>query len=161
MQFKKIISTLIILFFFQGVIIQDGLCPIPNYDNYGTGAKRSSAAFPPRSLVRRPTRTPPRSFVGALHLNILHQSHYLSLNTLSPSLKINSNDFLLGFKAHRKLFVAGTSELLENDFDEEAKAKRSVIFDRIPTASEFGIKTVIFDYGNIFRMFDGIKRIIL
>ncbi len=40
----------------------------------GTVAKRPSAALSPRSFVRRPIRTPPRSLVDALHLAILQQS---------------------------------------------------------------------------------------
>lgn len=56
-------------------------------------------------------------------------------------------------KKEHKLLVK-TEKLLRRDFDAENKAIRSAILNQIPTVSEFGIKTVIFDYGNAFRSFD-------
>ncbi|MCK4995112.1 MAG: hypothetical protein KAS13_08740 [Candidatus Omnitrophica bacterium] len=108
MQFKKIISTFIILFFFQGVIVQDGLCPIPNYDNY------------------------------------------LSFNTLSPSLKINSHDFLLGFENHLAAFQPGKADL----FDQLTK---SVEIDELTNAAEnLNLDTRLVKFGLLHPVYVGL-----
>ena len=84
----------------------------------GTVAKRVSAALLPHSLVRRPKRTPPRSFGNALHLHISQQP----CNTINKNINKYKN-----YDGRLTVKKAGSITIIDDTYNSNPVSFRSAV----------------------------------